>query len=152
MNDAWTPLEDFITSEMERPYKLMRMRMMAFAAQGIEPLVKFLFEQEAECRSRIDAYCVVRSQGKPHCDPADPVDEYWFRQRLLCVGDTVGIVYGSPLRKKRLLPSPPRTWTQAEVLEWSLVSLWHRRFDHWIKLTAVTQVTGLPFYGLQDAE
>lgn len=152
MRDAWTPLEDFIVAEMQRPNKLMRLRMAAFAAQGLEPLIRFLFEEEAACRERLDVYCRRRAKGEAHQEWSDAVNEYWFRQRLLCIGDTVGILSATPLGNRHLLPSPPRLWSEADVLEWALVSLWHRRFDHWIKLDAVKQVTGLPFYGLDPAD
>ena len=147
----WSDLDDFVQGELEHPLKLRRMYLGAVALQGLEPLVRVMFAEEAEGRSRVDEYARGRACSRLTGPMADPVDEWWYRLRVECLADTLDLVRSTPLGRRRLLPSPPRLWRESELLEWGLLPLWHRRYDHWIKLEAVKMVTGLPFYGVEPS-
>lgn len=149
--NGWGDFEDFITGEMQQPDKLMRLHLAALAAEGVLPLLRHLFSEEKEYRARVDDYARRRAAGE-EIDQADAFVLWWYRQRVMCAADTLGILWDTPVGKKRLLPSPPRLWTMAEVRQWALLSLWQRRYDHWLKLCAINYAHGLPLYGLEPAD
>jgi hypothetical protein len=65
--------------------------------------------------------------------------------RCLCALDTLGIIHAE-LDGRPLYPQPPSGWTDAQLLEWLLVSNWQQRHDTWLKLAALSVATGLGLY------
>ncbi len=46
----------------------------------------------------------------------------------------------------------PKTFTDERLIEWLLIDLWVRRFDHWLKLNAITLYGPFSFYGVGPAD
>jgi hypothetical protein len=71
--------------------------------------------------------------------------------RIQCALDFLGMVF-PPQASTSPFSEIPRAWSDARVIEWLLIDLWVRRFDHWLKLDAIGVHGPYPFYGMEPAD
>lgn len=116
-----------------------------------EALTRFHFAQERKLRSEIDtlARSIAKQQRPP--EKSSPAVRYYLALRLSCAMDFLGMVFppqvgASPFGEIRA------DWSDQRVIEWLLIDLWVRRFDHWLKLDAISAMGPFAFYGLEPAD
>jgi hypothetical protein len=116
-----------------------------------EELVRHYFKEEAAYRGETDRVVrtfVAREHEVPISLP--PVVRYHLLIRIQCAHDFLGMVF-PPLSDLSPFGPPSGHFSNAEVIEWLLLDLWQRRFDHWLKLTAISLRGPFAFYGIDSA-
>ena len=116
--------------------------------KGFEFFLQILFANESLYRSASDADVrqFIKTKTWPLMNPWPQYITYVRIQAAadftcqLTMRDTSGFI----------LPYPSQD-NEASVLEWLLIDHWHRVFDTWLKLLAVSLFYGLPFYGPSQA-
>jgi hypothetical protein len=104
-----------------------------------------LRKAEAQERLACDALLQVMLEPGGAMGRPSPRLAYFCAMRCLCALDSLGILHAE-LRDRPLYPQPPADWTDAQLLEWLLVSNWQQRHDTWLKLSAFCAATGLGLY------
>lgn len=120
------------------------------SAKNWEELTRHQFAAEAACRAEVDA--AARFVVEHHSLPTDisATGRYFLGLRVGCAGDFLGMVF-PPQATESPFGEIPEDWSDADILRWLLVDLWTRRFDTWIKLSAIAVMGPFAFYGLTDA-
>lgn len=114
-------------------------------------LLELLFDQESRRREAVDdlarhvAKTGILPQGVRQWDP------YLLSMRIQCAYDFVCTVQDADIGIPAVVSEPNIHRTEIDVRLWLFLTLWSRRFDHWLKLVAVEATTGRPFYGLDRA-
>jgi hypothetical protein len=78
------------------------------------------------------------------------MDAVWLLMRCQCGCDFLGQMFPM-LAKDGPCPEMDPDWSPEKALAWVLTELWERRFDTWLKLTAIEWVGPFPFYGTNPA-
>ena len=120
--------------------------IMTASDQGFESLLKMLFEieQNGRIESNLSVYEYIRTGSWPE---QTPWARYITTLRVQCALDFVcQLCMNDSSGLKILLPSEV---SDDVVLEWLLIDHWHRCFDTWLKLIAVSLFFSLPLYGLK---
>ena len=119
--------------------------------QGWEALTRHYFAEEFRLRPEVDelARRIARRESLPDSVSADP--RYYLILRIQCAQDFLGMVFPPQSTWSPLLDAPPGE-SEARRIEWLLIDLWNRRFDHWLKLMAVSLAGPFAFYGLDPAD
>lgn len=119
--------------------------------QGWEALTRHYFAEELRLRLEVDelARCVARRKPVAASVSADP--RYYLILRIQCAQDFLGMVFPPQSTWSPFADAPPGK-SEARRLEWLLIDLWNRRFDHWLKLTAISLAGPFAFYGIDPAD
>ena len=119
--------------------------------QGWEALTRHYFAEELRSRREVDelARCIARR--KPIAASASPDRRYYLILRIQCAQDFLGMVFPPQSEWSPFADAPPLK-SEAERIEWLLIDLWTRRFDHWLKLTAISLAGPFAFYGIHPAD
>jgi len=119
--------------------------------QTWDGLTRFFFKDESECRDEVDE--LARHFARFDCAP-DTVSSrgrFYLMTRCLCAHDFTGMLF-PPQADASPFGAPPKGYSTNRLAEWLLIDLWHRRFDHWLKLTAIGYYGPFPLYGLTPAD
>jgi hypothetical protein len=121
------------------------------AAHGLEALTQHLFGEELLFRIEVDR--AARHSAAHGCVPEtlSATGRFYLGYRLMCALDFLGMVF-PPQAQVSPFSDLPKQWTQQQAIEWLLVDLWTRRFDHWLKLNALGVTGPFPFYGTESAD
>jgi hypothetical protein len=116
-----------------------------------EGLTRFFFDDESECRDEVDD--LVRYFAKHDRAPESVTTRarFYFMARCLCAHDFTGMLFPTDAETSPF-SAPPKGFSTNRLAEWVLIDLWHRRFDHWLKLSAIGYYGAFPFYGLTPAD
>lgn len=115
-----------------------------------DELTRHYFAEEFLYRPSVDA--AARHIAKHGVAPPDISSEsvWYLAFRLHCALDFVGMIY-PPQASSAPFSDIPKSWTEQRVIEWLLIDLWIRRFDHWLKLQAIGHFGPFAFYGIEPA-
>jgi hypothetical protein len=116
-----------------------------------EGLVRYYFEEEAKSRTETDR--VIRefvATKREVLDSLSPASRYYLLLRMQCAHDFLGMAY-PPDSDQSPFGAPGQDFTDRELIKWLLMDLWYRRFDHWLKLTAIGIRGPFAFYGIEPA-
>jgi|GEM_PF-2222682 len=116
-----------------------------------EELVRHYFKEELSSRAETDS--AVRNHVAVGCEVPSSFSRaarYYLMLRIQCAHDFLGIVF-PPQSQRSPFGSPGPNFTDRELIEWLLIDLWERRFDHWLKLTAIGVAGPFAFYGIDPA-
>ncbi len=105
---------------------------------------EFLFRLEVDSASRHVATHAIA----PH--ELSSAVRWYLLFRIQCALDFLGMIF-PPQASACPFSEIPRSWSDERVVEWLLVDLWVRRFDHWLKLTAIGHRGPFAFDGLEPA-
>jgi hypothetical protein len=119
--------------------------------RGWEALTRHYFAEELRLRPEVDelARCIARR--KPVVASVSPDPRYYLILRIQCAQDFLGMVFPPQSTWSPFADAPP-VRGEADRIEWLLIDLWTRRFDHWLKLTAISLAGPFAFYGLDPAD
>ena len=119
--------------------------------RGWEALTRHYFAEELRLRREVDelARCIARRKPVAPSASADP--RYYLILRIQCAQDFLGMVFPPQSAWSPFKNAPPQH-NEAERIEWLLIDLWTRRFDHWLKLTAISLAGPFAFYGIDPAD
>lgn len=111
-------------------------------------LARRLFAQEEETRAEVEA--AVRHFAANGFFPGQLSDAgcYQMALRISCALDFLGMVF-PPLSQRSPFGEAP--WELGAMIEWLLIDLWTRRFDHWLKLDAIAVCGPFAHYGIGPA-
>jgi hypothetical protein len=102
-----------------------------------EGLVRYYFEEEAKSRTETDR--VIRefvATKREVLDSLSPAARYYLLLRMQCAHDFLGMAF-PPDSDKSPFEASGQDFADPALIEWLLIDLWYRRYDHWLKLTAI---------------
>jgi hypothetical protein len=113
-------------------------------------LARHYFAEELAFRPAVDS--AARHLAKHGVAPQGliPDSRYYLCFRIQCALDFIGMIF-PPQASVCPFSELPQSWSDNQVIEWLLVDLWVRRFDHWLKLSAIGHFGPFAFYGLEPA-
>lgn len=118
-----------------------------------EGLVRHYFKEELSARAETDA--AIRNYvaaGDEVPLSVSTAARYYLMIRIQCAHDFLGMVFPPQSAQSPFGDDPDNSWTDRELIEWLLIDLWVRRFDHWLKLTAISLMGPFAFYGIGPAD
>jgi len=117
-----------------------------------EGLVRHSFNEELSSRAETDS--AVRNHvalGREVPSSVSTVARYYLMLRIQCAHDFLGMAF-PPQSSFSPFPDAAQELSDRELIEWLLIDLWVRRFDHWLKLTAIGVTGPFAFYGIEAAD
>jgi hypothetical protein len=119
--------------------------------QGWEALIRHYFAEELQLRPEVDELAHALAQRKPIAVSVSTEPRYYLILRIQCAQDFLGMAFPPSSTWSPFADVPPGE-SEARKIEWLLVDLWNRRFDHWLKLTAISVSGPFAFYGIDPAD
>ncbi len=114
-------------------------------------LTRFYFAEEDKYRKEVDeAIEEILSTNLVPKNLSAPV-RFYLCNRIECACDFLGMIQ-PPLAERSPINEVPGNWTIQDTARWLLKDLWTRRFDHWLKLSAIGSMGPFAFYGLEAAD
>ena|ERR1700694_3840206 len=116
-----------------------------------EDLTRHYFAQESQLRPKIDSAArhMAKHKTPPNKLPADV--RYYLGLRFGCAMDFLGMIF-PPQAAAAPFDDISPDWSDERLIEWLLIDLWVRRFDHWLKPDAISVMGPFAFYGLKPAD
>ena len=148
----WEKICDLLEDAL---HELMFRRSEKHDLREVKPtwdeLTRQYFAEELLSRPAVDS--AARHLAKLGVAPANlPPDVRWYLGfRIQCAHDFLGMIF-PPQSLASPLTEIPQHWTDEKVIDWLLVDLWFRRFDHWLKLEAIGALGPFAFYGIDPAD
>jgi hypothetical protein len=150
--NRWTALGDRLQHIAESSVREFTERPSYLSVQPAtwEALTRHYFAEELSLRDSVDSAARVVATGRVPGNISNDT-RYYLLLRIQCAQDFLGMAFppqsaGSPF------PDVPESWSDREAIEWLLIDLWVRRFDHWLKLTAISLAGPFAFYGIDPAD
>lgn len=113
-----------------------------------ESLARFFFADEFLNRPSVDR--AVKQLARGVSPDISPAVRYYLSIRIQCALDFTGMIF-PPLADASPVGEITSDWSDQKTIEWLLIDLWNRRYDHWLKLNAIGVRGPFPFYGLEKA-
>jgi len=120
------------------------------ASKGLNHLIEHLFAEELIFRPETDRAAKALSL-EPQRTPAglSSASRYFLFLRIQCGQDALAVPFPPQATSS---PFADLSWSDSQAIAWLLNDVWRRRFDHWLKLTALAIHGPFPFYGLVGAK
>jgi hypothetical protein len=116
-----------------------------------DELTRHYFAEELLFRPAVDS--AARHIAKHGVAPREilPDARWYLGFRIQCALDFLGMIF-PPQASDAPFREIPKAWSDEQVVEWLLVDLWVRRYDHWLKLNAIGHFGPFSFYGIEPAD
>jgi len=121
------------------------------AEETWESLALFFFADEQQCRDEVDALAMHFAKTGKAPATVSARARYYFSYRIQCANDFLGMLF-PPQANAAPFGEVPKSFTDAQLIEWLLIDLWVRRHDHWLKLNAIGLYGPFSFYGVGPAD
>lgn len=148
--NRWEQIGDLL---FDADTRLLRAGRARFSGEWktLPGLLELLFHQEQLHRSAVDS--LARQFSQTGSTPeAEDWDDYFLGQRLLNACDFLAQIMHEDSQGCSLIPQPDSAYTDVRLIEWLLTAMWQRRYDHWLKMVAMSVALDRPLYGLEDAQ
>ena len=118
-----------------------------------DSLVRFYFPEEQASRKEIEEYLrgIFSGDRIPTLWKLSSRGKYFLCARIECALDFSGMAF-PPQSSESPFGDLPQDWSDSKVIEWLLVDLWDRRYDHWLKICAIQLYGPFPLYGIEPAD
>ncbi len=116
-----------------------------------QEVTRVYWKAECECRQSVTdmLLCSAREMKPPAT--LSKLEAHFVGLRIRCAIDFLGMLWPGDAKTSPFQDLSKR-WSDQKAIQWLLVDLWHRRFDHWMKLHAIRIHGPFPFYGIEQEE
>ena len=114
-------------------------------------MTEHYFAEEFLFRSEVDKAVDEATAHGRLPKAISPAARYYLCIRIQAALDFLGMIH-PPLAKSAPFGDIPDDWAAVDAARWLLKDLWIRRFDHWLKLTAIGNMGPFAFYGIDPAD